>query len=289
MLLIVILRGHIRDSLTNQKLFNFLKLLDSRYNLLVHLHTWDVSQSSQSWRKLNSQEYCVTDFMIQKYFDPLNFTFYIESDNTFHENFNAYSGTVNIGKTTMPMKAYYQYIYNLFKSFASFENIFNGRESDIKLKDCMCISMRVDFFANCNVCNFNTYEDLFEKISRDIERKIKASHENHVTFLSESVGCDNYIQSTYHVLFKSFKNLFEQYASIIGENKDVRHQELILKKEMKGSKYFSLYPNILPIRYGEDWIYLSIKKIFIIMFLLNCMIFIRYNCHRRKKIDKTFY
>ena len=66
----LILRGHIRNSFTNDTLKNlFASLLDKIPNIKVYVHSWNVVQSSLSWRGMEEDRTEVTPDMVAEYLD----------------------------------------------------------------------------------------------------------------------------------------------------------------------------------------------------------------------------
>lgn len=64
----LILRGHIRNSFEDDALKNlFASILDKVPNVKVYVHSWDVIQSSLSWRRMEENATKVTSEMIRDY------------------------------------------------------------------------------------------------------------------------------------------------------------------------------------------------------------------------------
>lgn len=66
--MIIILRGHIRNSLDNEELYNFINELSKKYNIQIYIHTWNIKQNNISWRKIENDFTKITEEMIQQYF-----------------------------------------------------------------------------------------------------------------------------------------------------------------------------------------------------------------------------
>ena len=54
--MIILLRGHIRSSFNDNRLYLFIKRLLQTYNLEIYIHTWDILQSNISWRPIEKKE-----------------------------------------------------------------------------------------------------------------------------------------------------------------------------------------------------------------------------------------
>jgi len=70
--MILILRGHLRDSFKDERLYRFIKDLSERYtDLKLYIHTWSVLQSKISWRLLEENVSPVTESLLLDYFKDL--------------------------------------------------------------------------------------------------------------------------------------------------------------------------------------------------------------------------
>lgn len=67
--MILLLRGHIRNSFTNNNLYDLIcNVIRLFPDLHIYIHTWNIMQSNLSWRKINSNNTIVTQEHIIKYF-----------------------------------------------------------------------------------------------------------------------------------------------------------------------------------------------------------------------------
>ena len=70
--MILVLRGHLRSSFTDERLYKFIKDLSELYtDLKLYIHTWSVLQSKISWRPLEENQSPVTETLILEYFKDL--------------------------------------------------------------------------------------------------------------------------------------------------------------------------------------------------------------------------
>lgn len=70
--MILVLRGHLRTSFKDDRLYKFIKDLSELYpDLKIYLHTWSVLQSKISWRLLEENASPVTESLILNYFKDL--------------------------------------------------------------------------------------------------------------------------------------------------------------------------------------------------------------------------
>jgi hypothetical protein len=53
--MILILRGHIRDSFDNNNLYELIKsIYEKNGDLMIYIHTWSIFQNNLSWRKMDN-------------------------------------------------------------------------------------------------------------------------------------------------------------------------------------------------------------------------------------------
>ena len=53
--MIIVLRGHIRQSFKNELLYRFIKYICLHYdNVEIYIHTWNIVQNGLSWRKIET-------------------------------------------------------------------------------------------------------------------------------------------------------------------------------------------------------------------------------------------
>lgn len=63
--MILIIRGHIRDSFKTRDLYHLIKELHIKFpDIKIFIHTWNIINNGISWRKLNVNHQCVNDDII---------------------------------------------------------------------------------------------------------------------------------------------------------------------------------------------------------------------------------
>lgn len=68
-MIIILLRGHIRNGFDNDELYNFIKHLNNLYTIEIYIHTWKMKQSSSSWNFGMKWDYTeITEDLIYSYF-----------------------------------------------------------------------------------------------------------------------------------------------------------------------------------------------------------------------------
>ena len=69
--MIILLRGHIRNSFDTPYLYEFIQYLSNNYNIEIYIHTWDIIQNSISWREIKENNIPVNNELIYDYFKDL--------------------------------------------------------------------------------------------------------------------------------------------------------------------------------------------------------------------------
>lgn len=70
--MILLLRGHIRNSFDDDRLYNLVKELIDKYDIKIYIHTWSVQQTNISWRTLQNISTQITNDTIYNYFKDLS-------------------------------------------------------------------------------------------------------------------------------------------------------------------------------------------------------------------------
>ena len=73
--IVLLLRGHIRDSFKDKILFNFVRELGNIYNVKIYIHTWNIYSTRLSWREVKDNNNNVTMIDIVTYFNGVKCTF----------------------------------------------------------------------------------------------------------------------------------------------------------------------------------------------------------------------
>jgi len=70
--MILIFRGHIRDSFKTKELYNLTQKLYNVFpDLKIFVHTWNIFANNISWREISYNSQPVNETIIHGYFDDL--------------------------------------------------------------------------------------------------------------------------------------------------------------------------------------------------------------------------
>jgi len=151
--LIIILRGHIRNSFTDNKLYDLIKEISQNYNILIYIHTWNIQQSNVSWRHVNEINNIITKEVIYDYFKELSHLIkhIIIEDDTKIKLIGNLQGTIG---ATCPIIGWKRYIYGQYQ-------IINYLRDHCSNE--FIINMRFDVFSNSFVITEEQILDLIKK------------------------------------------------------------------------------------------------------------------------------
>ena len=114
--MILVLRGHIRNSFKDDRLYKFIKELSELYpDLKLYIHTWSVLQSKISWRTLEENTAAVTETLLLNYFKDLSpriKKIIIENDQTI-QLIGATEGLIR--RTKAPLIGWKRYWYGKYQ------------------------------------------------------------------------------------------------------------------------------------------------------------------------------
>lgn len=71
--MIILLRGHIRNSFNDNRLYDLIKDITMQNNITIYIHTWHVLQNSLSWREIDENNTSVSTRQIHDYFKDLSY------------------------------------------------------------------------------------------------------------------------------------------------------------------------------------------------------------------------
>jgi hypothetical protein len=71
-LLIIMLRGHVRDSFDTDDLYNLISTISKKYNIKIYIHTWNKKANTISWREYRENNDPVDEQYILNYFKDLS-------------------------------------------------------------------------------------------------------------------------------------------------------------------------------------------------------------------------
>jgi len=212
----IMLRGHIRNSFQDDKLYNLIKNISLKNNIKLYIHTWNIIQSDLSWRKLDKIEYPVDESMIRNYFKDLNrYIVEIMIDDDKHINLE---GSVDgfVSMTETPKRGWKNMWYGKKRLIDSINRDIVNIEENI-------INIRFDIFTNSHALSNGFILNFIEENKNKIDRiKLISNH--------EILGIDNFYLGTLNAMFNLIYNFHFNLDDILLKHK-VRNQEFLVFRE----------------------------------------------------------
>jgi hypothetical protein len=247
--LIIIIRGHIRDSFDNNNLYKYILNLSINYKLYIFIHTWNIKSNNISWRSIEENHEKITEEIIIKYFKNINIEkIFIDNDN---DNDISLIGNIdgNIKTTLMPIKGWKNMWFGIYKINEYVLNNLIKYNLDV---NTYCLNIRFDYFTNStiNQYNINDLNYLYNFTSNDIQF-IKNLASKNIPY-----GIDNIYFGKFYKIFYTAK-IFNFNLDDIIKYYDYIHAQEYLVYDLQ--KYINIYcdDNI----YDNEDIDLTIKMI----------------------------
>lgn len=215
--MILIIRGHIRNSFKTKKLYNLIKEIDTTFpDLKIFIHTWSVFANNISWRHINIDNQNVTNEIIYDYFDDLKHLIkhIIIDDDTKIELFGNLYGNINNGP--MPIIGWKNYWYGKYKII---DYLYNTHIDENE----MIVNCRFDIMNNSN--NFDEINIIRFLITNSEINFTK----NYFLFDDDNhLGIDNIYIGNILTMYKLIKKIFYELDDILIKNNNVFHQEFLV-------------------------------------------------------------
>jgi hypothetical protein len=206
--MILIIRGHIRDSFNNLELLEFVKCLYKICpDLKIYIHTWNIYANNNSWRCIKTNYNKVTSEIIDEYFYEIQHLIkiiMIDDDTKIH-----LIGNLNgkVSSSRMPLHGWKNYWYSQYQIIKYIYSI-NIDENEV------IVNTRFDLLKN------SFHSEIKEMISFISQNKNNTFTQN--IFINDAIlGVDNiYIGNIktmyiliYHFNFK-LDNILKKYTNI---------------------------------------------------------------------------
>lgn len=217
--MILLIRGHIRNSFKTQDLLNLVKsIIDICPNLKIYIHTWNVFANNISWRHINIDNDIVTEDIIYDYFCEIkHFIKHIMiDDDSKIKLIGNLNGNINNGP--MPIIGWKNYWYGKYKIIDYiYTNNFSNLEESV-------INFRFDIFNNSNNLDNNS-------IIYFIENNIKINFTKNIFICdTERQGIDNIYIGNINTMYKLIKNFHYDLDNILNIHNNTIHQEYLVHR-----------------------------------------------------------
>ena len=204
--MILILRGHIRDSFNNTKLYDLVKdIVNIEPNINIYIHTWNIFANSLSWRPYKADEREITEGIIYDYFKDLKDLIkhiIIDDDKNIQLIGNVDGKILGLANS---LRGWKNYIYGKYKII---DYIYNKYEN----KNEMVINCRFDVLDNsCSISN--------KEIITFIQQNTTSNFNKNIFLKNREVsGVDNFYIGNIKTIYKLTKYFNFDLDKILKEN-----------------------------------------------------------------------
>ena len=215
--MILVIRGHIRNSFETKALYNLIKEIHVLHpDLKIFIHTWSIFANNISWRNIPRNEQCVNDMIIYDYFDDLKHlikNIIIDDDSKINLIGNL-SGKINNGP--MPLIGWKNYWYGKHKIIDYLYNINVDHNETI-------VNVRFDVLTN-----FNWFSK--EIILNFIKNNSNVMFTKNVFLFNDEChnGIDNIYIGNIVTMYKLTNKFFYELDDILIKNPHMVNQERLV-------------------------------------------------------------
>jgi len=216
--MIIVLRGHIRQSFQNELLYNFIKYISLQYNNVeIYIHTWNIVQNGISWREIETIHSEVNEQTIMMYFKDMNIfikKILIEDDTNIKLNGNI-KGL--IPGTKAPIIGWKNYWYGKYQIMKHIKE--ENKEQNI------IINMRFDLFSNSHIFSLDKLI-VFINTYKNVELS-----ENKFFNNDFFPGCDNFYIGNMDTMYRLIDHFHFHLDTIIKKHGPINYQEALVMIE----------------------------------------------------------
>jgi len=213
--MIILLRGHIRNSFDDKRLYLFFKEVSKVHPIKIYIHTWDILQSNISWRGMKLNTTKITEQLIKAYFGDLQnmiMKIIIDSD----KNIKLIGSTRgNISMSLAPKIGWKNMWYGKKRIIDEIGKIESVNE--------IIVNMRFDIFTNSNPFKK-------EVLLKFIQSNDKVGKKNIFIYNNEMRGLDNIYIGNFNTMFNLIYHFHYNLDMILTEN-SVYSQEFLVFRE----------------------------------------------------------
>lgn len=219
--MLLILRGHIRNSFKNDKLYHLIETIYKHIpNLSIYIHTWNLYANTISWRRVEKNDSRVSDINIYNYFKDLKHLIkhiIIEDDS----NINLIGKTDGlVGKSKAPLLGWKNYWYGKYKIINYMKERLDPLSTNENIINC-----RFDVLENSNSITSDTILPFI------LTHHDKSLHKNMFLYDHEHMGIDNIYIGNINTMYTLIRTFFYELDDIIRSYPNIRNQENLVFKQ----------------------------------------------------------
>jgi len=222
--MIVLLRGHIRNSFRTDALYLMIEKLNviAKGDLKIYISTFHAVQNTISWRKMDADNTLVTETMIFDYFKTYsaNIKKIIISDDSKISLVGRLEGNIGGKNGIAPKRGWKNYWYSKYIGLVEIKK--KETDSDHQL----VVNSRFDLFSNSN--NFNLKEVL-DFVQKSVVHNSVIRANLFLKGKKQFFGIDNFYLGSINSQFKLAEHFHFHLDAIIKNEPDVIHQEYLVQ------------------------------------------------------------
>ncbi len=216
--LIILLRGHIRQSFSNDLLYEFTKRMKEIYDIRIYIHTWDIQQSNISWKPMEVIDTKITPKLIREYFRdcPIH-SIQIDNDRSIQLIGNL-EGTLT-KYSPMPIVGWKNMWYGMYTNISKIKKEINNTTIPI-------VNLRFDLFE--------IFRERLNYISVDravqfVEDEYRSTYvKNKFTYDDLVCGIDNIFIGNVTTIYKLISHFHKNLDEIMINYPKIKSQEYIV-------------------------------------------------------------
>lgn len=245
--IIIILRGHIRDSFDNNKIYNYLLYLSNIYNTYIFIHTWNIKSNDISWKNIKKDNSIINEDIINNYFKNIKIQKIFIDDESNVDLIGNVEGYINT--TLMPIKGWKYMWYGIYKISDYILKNINKYNLDV---NTYTLNIRFDYFTNSTINQYNLNDlNLLYNFDKNKIRFMKNKIDT-----KKMYGIDNIYFGKFYKIYYTARLFHSNLDYIIICFKDIHSQERLVYILQK---YINIYSD--DYLHENDYINLIIKKI----------------------------
>jgi hypothetical protein len=214
--MILLLRGHIRNSFNTKVLYDFIKnIYESDNELKIYIHTWNIFQNNTSWRKIDNDFTEVNEKIIMDYFDDLKHIIkhiIVDDDSKITLIGNTVGNLTP--NSPAPLIGWKRYWYSKYAMMEYLKDKIDPSE--------VILNFRFDLFSNSNNFNIGYLLKFVNENKNMIHNKLK--------FIGKGMfyGIDNIYIGNMNVMQKLINYFHFELDNIVSKYTAIRNQEFLV-------------------------------------------------------------
>lgn len=214
--MILLLRGHIRNSFDNRALYLLVKQIVERFDAKIYIHTWNVVQTKCSWRPMNDRLDNVDENTIYNYFADISQNIHriLIDDDTNISVLGKTSGFIS--NSRIPTIGWKRMWYGKYRAMEAVQETSDPND--------IVVNMRFDVQSNSN--NLSPM-----RILQFINQYKQLSKPTNVFITGEKPGVDNIYIGKVEYMYELISHFYHNLDQIVTKYPLLKNQEFLVIRE----------------------------------------------------------